>query len=178
MAPTSEASPVTPKVIGDLQRKHPKLISQTAINFAANGFSAAFGLLNVIIFTRLLSTGEYGVYALGLGFAAIVSTVVASWVRLYIIRTEPRGEATDVRSIALPGLLLSCLIAPLGYIAGLLSGLQSGAAIAAVVFGLAFSRMSYSKGPIFAVPDGTMRFCSCTAVRTSCGASPFDCIKP
>jgi O-antigen/teichoic acid export membrane protein len=129
----------TPKVIGDLQRKHPKLISQTAINFAANGFSAAFGLLNVIIFTRLLSTAEYGVYALGLGFAAIVSTVVASWVRLYIIRTEPRGEATDVRSIALPGLLLSCLIAPLGYIAGLLSGLQSGAAIAAVIFGLAFS---------------------------------------
>src|SRR5260370_1232585 len=41
------------------------------------------------------------------------------------------------------------------------------------VLGLAFSRMSYSKGPIFAVPEGTMRFCSCTAVRTSCGARPF-----
>ncbi len=128
-----------PKLIDDLQRKHPKLISQTAINFAANACSAAFGLLNVIIFTRLLSTAEFGIYALGLGFAAIVSTVIASWVRLYIMRTEPRGGTTDVRSIALPGLLLSCLVAPFAYIAGLFSGLQSGAAIAAVIFGLAFS---------------------------------------
>lgn len=128
-----------PKLIDDLQRRHPKLISQTAINFAANAFSAVFGLLNVILFTRLLSTAEFGIYALGLGFAAIVSTVIASWVRLYIMRTEPRGDATDVRSIALPGLLLSCLIAPVTYAAALLSGLKSGAAIAAVVFGLAFS---------------------------------------
>src|SRR5580698_11649493 len=121
----------TPKVIGDLQRKHPKLISQTAINFAANAFSAVFGLLNVILFTRLLSTTEFGIYALGLGFAAIVSTVTSSWVRLYIMRTEPRGGSTDVRTIALPGLLLSCLLAPVAYIAGLFSGLQTGAAIAA-----------------------------------------------
>src|SRR5260370_37005696 len=27
------------------------------------------------------------------------------------------------------------------------------------VFGLAFSRTSYSKGPIFAVPEGKIRFC-------------------
>jgi O-antigen/teichoic acid export membrane protein len=129
----------TPKLIDDLQRRHPKLISQTAINFAANAFSAVFGLLNVILFTRLLSTTEFGIYALGLGFAVIVSTVTSSWVRLYIMRTEPRGGRTDVRTIALPGLLLSCLFAPVAYVAGLFSGLQSGAAMAAVIFGLAFS---------------------------------------
>jgi O-antigen/teichoic acid export membrane protein len=128
-----------PKLIDGLQRRHPKLISQTAINFAANACSAVFGLLNVIVFTRLLSTAEFGIYALGLGFAAIVSTLTCSWVRLYIMRTEPRGSAVDVRSMALPGLLLSCLIAPIAYVAGLFSGLQSGAAIAAIIFGLAFS---------------------------------------
>ncbi len=129
----------TPELIDGLSRKHPKLISQTAINFAANAFSAAFGLLNVIVFTRLLSTAEFGIYALGLGFAAIVSTVTSSWVRLYIMRTEPRGGDADVRSVALPGLLLSCLAAPVAYVAGLFSGLHAGAAIAAVIFGLALS---------------------------------------
>ena len=129
----------TPKPIDDGRHRHPKLIGQTAINFAANAFSAVFGLLNVIIFTRLLSTAEFGVYALGLGFAVIVSTMTASWVRLYIMRTEPRGGATDVRSIALPGLLLSCLLAPIAYVAGIFSGLQPGAAIAAVIFGIGFS---------------------------------------
>ncbi len=137
--PAEDPAEDTPKLIDDLQRKHPKLISQTAINFAANAFSAAFGLLNVIIFTRLLSTAEFGIYALGLGFAGIVSTVTCSWVRLYIMRTEPRGSAIDVRPIALPGLLLSCLVAPIAYVAGLFSGLQPGAAIAAVAFGLALS---------------------------------------
>jgi len=44
--------------------------------------------------------------------------------------------------------------------------------------GLAFNRTSYSKGPILAVPDGKIRFCCWTAVRTSCGASPFDCHQP
>ena len=31
------------------------LLGQTAINFAANVFSAAFGLISVILFTRLLA---------------------------------------------------------------------------------------------------------------------------
>ena len=51
------------------------LLGQTAINFAANVFSAAFGLVNVVIFTRLFAPAEFGIYVLGAGFAAIRSTV-------------------------------------------------------------------------------------------------------
>src|SRR5438128_3087386 len=42
------------------------------------------------------------------------------------------------------------------------------------VRGLAFIATSYSNSPIFAVPDGSTRFCWPRAVTTSVGDSPFD----
>ncbi len=47
----------------------------------------------------------------------------------------------------------------------------------AVVRGALFMRTSYSASPIFAVPEGMMTFCAFTAFSTSCGETPFDCIK-
>src|ERR1700688_2113302 len=98
------------------------LVEQTAINFAANVFSAAFGLLNVIIFTRLFAPAEFGIYVLGAGFAAIVSTFLCSWLRLPIMREQARGDGTDVRGIILPGLFLSCLLAPFAFTGAVWSG--------------------------------------------------------
>jgi O-antigen/teichoic acid export membrane protein len=140
---TSKAEPPDPHephLLENFQRKHPKLLSQAAINFAANVFSATLGLLNVVIFTRLLSAADFGTYALGLGFSAIVSTFMCSWLRLYIMRVEPRGDGTDVRAAVVPGLMLSCLIAPFAYVAARLAGLQAQASIAtiALAVGLGF----------------------------------------
>src|SRR5262245_5444443 len=91
------------------------LLGQTAINFAANAFSAAFGLVNVVIFTRLFAPAEFGIYVLGAGFAAIASTFMVSWLRLPIMREQARGDGTDVRGIVVPGLLMSCAMAPVAY---------------------------------------------------------------
>lgn len=113
------------------------LLGQTAINFAANAFSAAFGLVNVVVFTRLFAPAEFGIYVLGAGFAAIASTFMVSWLRLPIMREQARGDGTDVRGVVVPGLLLSCATAPVAYVAADLAGLDSHAAIAAV--GLAFA---------------------------------------
>src|SRR5882757_5135779 len=113
------------------------LVEQTAINFAANVFSAAFGLLNVVIFTRLFAPAEFGTYVLGAGFAAIVSTFLTSWLRLPIMREQARGDGTDVRGIVLPGLLISCLLTPLAFAAARLVGLGNDAALAAVGLALA-----------------------------------------
>jgi O-antigen/teichoic acid export membrane protein len=140
---TSKAEPPDeqkPHLFDNFQRKHPKLLSQAAINFAANVFSATFGLFNVVIFTRLLSAADFGTYALGLGFSAIVSTFMCSWLRLYIMRVEPRGDGTDVRAAVVPGLMLSCAIAPFAYIAARLAGLQAEASLAtvALAMGLGF----------------------------------------
>lgn len=113
------------------------LIGQTAINFAANVFSAAFGLINVIVFTRLLAPTEFGTYVLGLGFAQIASTFMTSWLRFPIMREQARGDGTDVRGIIVPGLVLSCLLAPVAYIGAPLVGLASLPASAAAGLALA-----------------------------------------
>jgi O-antigen/teichoic acid export membrane protein len=113
------------------------LIGQTAINFAANVFSAAFGLINVIVFTRLLAPTEFGTYVLGFGFAQITSTFMVSWLRLPIMREQARGDGTDVRGIIVPGLILSCLLAPLAYVGAPLVGLPGLPASAAAGLALA-----------------------------------------
>ena len=108
------------------------LIGQTAINFGANAFSAVFGLLNVIIFTRFFAPAEFGTYVLGVGFASMACAFLCSWLHLFISREQARGDGTDVRGIVLPGFLLSCLVSPAAYVAARLAGLDNDAALAAV----------------------------------------------
>jgi O-antigen/teichoic acid export membrane protein len=113
------------------------LVGQTAINFAANVVSAAFGLINVILFTRLFAPDEFGTYVLGAGFAAIVGALTTNWLRLPIMREQARGDGTDIRGIIIPGFLLSSLLTPFAYGGALLAGIGSGPALAAAA--LAFT---------------------------------------
>ena len=113
------------------------LVGQTAVNFAANVISAAFGLINVMVFTRLFVPAEFGTYVLGAGFATIASAFMSNWLRLPIMREQARGDGTDIRGILLPGLLLSCLLAPLAYVVAVLAGIGSGPALAAAGLALA-----------------------------------------
>jgi O-antigen/teichoic acid export membrane protein len=113
------------------------LVGQTAVNFAANVVSAAFGLINVMVFTRLFAPAEFGTYVLGAGFATIASAFMSNWLRLPIMREQARGDGTDIRGILLPGLMLSCLLAPLAYVVAVLAGIGSGPALAAAGLALA-----------------------------------------
>lgn len=113
------------------------LVGQTAVNFAANVISAVFGLINVMVFTRLFAPAEFGTYVLGVGFATIASAFMSNWLRLPIMREQARGDGTDIRGILLPGLVLSCLLAPLGYLGAVLAGIGSGPALAAAGLALA-----------------------------------------
>jgi O-antigen/teichoic acid export membrane protein len=113
------------------------LVGQAALYFAANLFSAVFGLLNVVIFTRLFAPAQFGTYVLGAGFAAIASSFMVTWLRLPILREQAKGDGTDIRGIVLPGLLLSGLMAPLAYGAARFAGLGNGAAVAALGLALA-----------------------------------------
>jgi len=112
------------------------LVGQTAINFAANVVSAAFGLINVILFTRLFAPDEFGTYVLGAGFATIVASITNNWLRLPIMREQARGDGTDIRGIIVPGMLLSCLLAPFAYGGALLAGIDSAPALAAAALAL------------------------------------------
>jgi O-antigen/teichoic acid export membrane protein len=112
------------------------LVGQTAINFAANVVSAAFGLINVILFTRLFAPNEFGTYVLGAGFATIVGALTTNWLRLPIMREQARGDGTDIRGIIIPGLMLSSLLTPFAYGGALLAGIGSGPALAAAALAL------------------------------------------
>jgi O-antigen/teichoic acid export membrane protein len=56
---------------------------------------------------------------------------MTTWLRLPIMREQARGDGTDIRGIVVPGLLISCLSAPITYISAMLIGLASGPALAA-----------------------------------------------
>ena len=115
------------------------LIGQASINLSANILSALLGLLSVFVFTRLFSPHEYGTYLLGLGFASVVSVFVAGWFRNLILSGHAKDDGTDVRGLVMSGYLVCCLAAPIAYGLGRLVGLDTPAALAAVVLALAIA---------------------------------------
>jgi O-antigen/teichoic acid export membrane protein len=113
------------------------LIGQASINLSANILSALLGLLSVFIFTRLFSPHDYGVYLLGVGFAVVVSVFLVGWFRNLILSGHARNDGTDVRGVVISGYLICCLTAPIAYGLGRLVGLETWAALAAVVLAVA-----------------------------------------
>jgi O-antigen/teichoic acid export membrane protein len=88
------------------------LLRQTSTYMVAHGTSAALGFLSVILFTRLLSPAEYGIYVVGMGLAGIVSALLFTWVRLSILRFESEGDGTDIRLTALAAYGVSVATTP------------------------------------------------------------------
>src|SRR5665213_1449496 len=113
------------------------LAKQTAIYFAANVFSALFGFVNVVVFTRLFAVQAYGDYVLGLGFATLFATVLSCGIKFAILRDQAKGDGTDVRGVSLAALMLCVIAAPFGY--GIARLLTSGPPVAAASLALAFA---------------------------------------
>jgi O-antigen/teichoic acid export membrane protein len=113
------------------------LIGQASINLSANIFSALLGLLSVFVFTRLFSPDDYGTYLLGAGFASVISVFLVGWFRNLILSGHARDDGTDVRGLVISGYLICCLAAPIAYGLGRLVGLDTSAALAAVVLAVA-----------------------------------------
>src|SRR5713226_5400774 len=121
------------------------LIGQASINLTANILSALLGLSSVFIFTRLLSPHDYGVYLLGTGFAAVVSVFLVGWFRNLILSGHARNDGTDVRGLVISGYLICCLTAPIAYVLGRLVGLDTTAALAAVMLSVAIGLFELSQ---------------------------------
>jgi O-antigen/teichoic acid export membrane protein len=111
------------------------LATQTAVYFAANLFSAAFGLANTMIFTRVFAVEAYGDYLLGFAFATLLGTFLSSALKLAILREQARGE--DVRGIVLAALLLTLPAAPLFFVVAQLFGLPPLVAATSTLLALA-----------------------------------------
>ena len=117
------------------------LARHTAFYFLANAFSAVFGLVNVVVFTRLFAAEAFGDYLLGFAFATFFATFLSSAIKLAILRDQARGDGTDVRPAALAALLLCALASPLGYLAARLANLAP--AVAAASIGLTLAIVVY-----------------------------------
>jgi O-antigen/teichoic acid export membrane protein len=117
------------------------LARHTAFYFLTNAFSAVFGLVNVVVFTRLFAAEAFGDYLLGFAFATFFATFLSSAIKLAILRDQARGDGTDVRPAALAALLLCALASPLGYLAARLANLAP--AVAAASIGLTLAIVVY-----------------------------------
>jgi O-antigen/teichoic acid export membrane protein len=113
------------------------MLSQTFHYSVASVVSAAIGLLSAVVFTRLLSPQEYGVYVVGLSTAGIVSALLFTWVRVAALRFQSEGGAVDVRKTIFVAYLISALAAPVALlIATLTTSVSLERNLAAIFFAL------------------------------------------
>src|ERR1700754_1367277 len=113
------------------------MVKQTIHYMIASIVSAATGLLSAVVFTRLLSPEEYGVYVVGLSTAGIVSALLFTWVRVSALRFQSEGGSVDVRMTIFLAYLISALAAPAALlIATLTTSVSVERNIAAVLFAL------------------------------------------
>lgn len=89
------------------------MLRRTSSYMIAYGVPAVLGFCAIVLFTRLLSPDEYGVYVVGMSVAGIVNAVLFAWVRLSVLRYQSEGEDTDIRMSALAGYMLSACLSPL-----------------------------------------------------------------
>jgi O-antigen/teichoic acid export membrane protein len=93
------------------------MFRQAASYLMANVVSAIFGLIMVVLFTRILGPAEYGVYIIGFGIATMTSALCFGWVKASIVPLTADGD-TDLRLTAAMGLAgLGLLLVPIGYLA-------------------------------------------------------------
>ena len=113
------------------------MLIQTFHYSVASVTSAAIGLLSAIVFTRLLSPEEYGVYVVGLSTAGIVSALLFTWVRVSALRFQSEGGSVDVRMTIFLAYFISALAAPVALlIATLTTSVSLERNIAAILFAL------------------------------------------
>ncbi|GAC1332319.1 MAG: oligosaccharide flippase family protein [Beijerinckiaceae bacterium] len=88
------------------------LIRHASHYLFSSGISAAFGLLSVVVFTRALSDGEYGIYVIGTSTAGILSSILFAWIRLSVLRYQSEGKSVDLRATALVAYAIAALVSP------------------------------------------------------------------
>lgn len=88
------------------------MFRQVSSYMTANVVSAVFGFISVVLFTRVLSPNEYGIYIIGSGIAAMISTVLFGWIKVSIVRIASEEGASDIRMTVLFSFLALILLIP------------------------------------------------------------------
>ncbi|MES0883034.1 oligosaccharide flippase family protein [Roseibium sp. SCP14] len=91
----------------------------------ANLVAAIFGFALVVTFTRILSPAEYGIYVVGIGFSALISFVLFSWIIVSLLRFSSEGDDVDMRFTALVAFVVVAVLGPIAF--GAVFALSEGA---------------------------------------------------
>jgi O-antigen/teichoic acid export membrane protein len=121
------------------------LLRQSAIYLIANFVTVVVGLLSVVIFTRLLTPAEYGVFVIGLGTAGVFNAVLFTWLRLSLVRFQAESEHKDLRRTVMAGYLLSAVTLPIAFLV-LREVTSTGMAIAGALIFYVLSVSLYEVG--------------------------------
>lgn len=89
------------------------LLRQTAVYMLANIVTAALGLASVMLFTRMLEPGEYGIYVVALSVAGIINAFLFNWGRHAVLRHYNDEAGSDVRLTVMGGYLAGMALLPL-----------------------------------------------------------------
>ena len=88
-----------------------------------NVLTALLGLLSVVVFTRLFTADNYGVYMLGIGFASVIGVAMIGSFRSLTPSEDGKNDGSDIRGLVLSGYVMACLGGSITYGVGGLAGL-------------------------------------------------------
>ncbi|EJL49713.1 membrane protein involved in the export of O-antigen and teichoic acid [Rhizobium sp. CF122] len=110
------------------------MFRQISTYMIANAVSALFGFVSVVLFTRILSPHEYGIYVVGTGVAGVISTLLFGWIKFSVLRFDSEGGSKDVRTTALCAYAGLMLLSPLVILATWLIAADSSTYVVPAVF--------------------------------------------
>jgi O-antigen/teichoic acid export membrane protein len=122
------------------------LFRHTMLYLVASAVSALFGLASAVVFTRMLTPAEYGVYVVGVTLSAILSALLFTWVRLSVLRFQSEGGEVDLRKTAFVAYLLSVCASPIALLAtSVLAHVDAQRMFGALVFTLGLGLFELSQ---------------------------------
>ncbi|KKC33818.1 oligosaccharide flippase family protein [Devosia psychrophila] len=90
------------------------MLRQASTYLAANIIAAALGLASVVIFTRIMTPAEYGIYIVGFSAAALISSLLFGGIKSSIVPFTAEG-GVDIRLTAAIPFAVLVLLIPLLY---------------------------------------------------------------
>ncbi|PVB60669.1 oligosaccharide flippase family protein [Labrenzia sp. 011] len=143
------------------------MLRQVSSYMTANVVSAVFGFALVMLFTRVLTPHEYGIYVVGIGIATLFSSLLFNWIKTSLLRFSSEGEEVDMRLTALAAFAGIVLISPFFFeLFVFVSGESSSYAMEALLVAIGVGLFEFLQ-EIFRAHQKTGLFASSMIVRSA-----------